>query len=129
MFKMKQRIKLKHIAMNVEYAEVADLIIKLEYVISDSKKPKLEIFKNTEKAQKNDWKIYGFGPSEYNDPEGEKVYQLRFNGLNEVEIFEFDDKKYKITFIHSGKEEYQYAKTKEEICFYEFEIERTQLDK
>ncbi|MEB2843421.1 hypothetical protein GAO09_00430 [Rhizobiales bacterium RZME27] len=52
-------MNLTHISLNTEWAEAFGFVIKLEYGFPDIEQPELEIFRDSEEARANDWRIYG----------------------------------------------------------------------
>ncbi|SNY99441.1 hypothetical protein [Flagellimonas pacifica] len=118
-FKFK-KFDLKRMAMNIDAFSYKNIFIKLAYVQKIKGFPTVDVFENTQKAQENEWAIYG--------PDYDESYRVSFQNLNEIKEVKIRDVIYELKFGKHENEKYDYSKKSEVIDVYQFAIRKKQMN-
>lgn len=102
--------------MNPDVFVYGNILVKLAYVQKCNGFPIIEVFENTQEAQKGEWSVYG--------PNYEDSHRISFRNLDEIRTVEIKDVIYEIKFEKHENEKYKYPKLTEVIDVFQFAISK-----
>ncbi len=103
--------------MNPDVFVYGSILFKLAYVQKCNGFPIIEVFENSEEAQRGEWAVYG--------PNDEDSHRISFRNFNETKRVEIKDAIYEIKFEKHNNEEYKYPKQTEIIDVFQFAISKS----